>query len=214
MKTRKLLLTAALSICTLCIAVSTASAAAAAAVQHAQRGMSLMKSGSIEQAIAEFKQATSIDPNFGDAHYNLGMLYHLKAAGENHVDPKDIQGAIPIQSYKKKWTSGLEDLRSAANEFKEAIRLQPSAADAHFKLGLIYDNMGETDKAIAEYREAMKLDPKGPDGLDARNNYALILHFVQGRTNQAIDELQAVLAANPNHQYAKENIKKIQASQK
>jgi tetratricopeptide (TPR) repeat protein len=213
MKIRKILVHFIVSICTLCIVASMASATDPTAIQDAQKGISLMKRGNIDQAITQFKQAISKDQNFVDAHYNLGMLYHLKAAEKNQVNPKDIQGAIPIQSYKKKWKAGLEELRLAETEFKEVIRLQPSAADAHFKLGLIYDNMGDTENAIREYRDAMKLDPRGPDGLDARNNYALILHFVKGNSKEAIKELQTVLSINPNH-FAKENIKKIQASQK
>lgn len=213
MKATSLLIQIALCISIMIYEVSTASAIDATAVKAYNSGVSFVENGNFDQGIAELKRAISIDQNFADARYNLGMAYHLKAASINKVDPRDLQGATPIQSYRKKWTLGLDELRMAINEFKEVLRLQPLAADAHFKLGLLFDNVGDTENAIAQYREAMRIDPKGPDGLDARSNYALILHVVNGQSKEAIEELRAVLSVNPNHP-AKRNIAKIIEGQK
>lgn len=175
------------------------------ASQLAQEALFLKQNGQLDQAIEEFKKAIAIDGNYADAHYNLGMIYHMKAAQENNISTRDLNTNFPTQSYKKKWEN-IEKLDLAINEFNEVLRLEPNAADAHLKLGLLYDNKGDIDNAMIEYRKTVDLDPTGPDGLDARNNIALILFYVQGNKEDAIKELEALIEINPNH-FAKENLK-------
>lgn len=175
------------------------------ASQLAQKGLSLKQRGQLDQAIEEFKKAIAIDRDYADAHYNLGMTYHMKAAQKNNINVENLDTNFPGQDYRSKWKD-VKELNLAINEFKEVLRLQPNAADAHFKLGLLYDNKGDIAKAMAEYREAVRLDPNGPDGLDSRSNIALILFYVQGKKDDAIKELEALLKISPNH-FAKENLK-------
>ena len=49
--------------------------------------------------------------------------------------------------------------REAANHFKEAIRLKPELADAHFNLGQSLWLLGEQRKAISCMQEALMLEP-------------------------------------------------------
>lgn len=44
-------------------------------------------------------------------------------------------------------------------EFREAIRLKPDYANAHYNLGFALSDKGELDGAIAEFREALRLNP-------------------------------------------------------
>lgn len=48
------------------------------AVAYNNRGVSLMKALRLLEAEADFLQATSIDPNLAEAHFNLGILYAYK----------------------------------------------------------------------------------------------------------------------------------------
>ena len=173
--------------------------------EYAQKGLSLTNRGQLDQAIAEFKKAIAIDRNHADAHYNFVMVYHFKAAQNNKINTRDLSATFPTQTYRTKWTK-VEELDLAINEFKEVLRLQPNAADAHFKIGLLYDNKADITNAMREYREAIRLDPKGLDGQDSRGNIALILFYVQGKKDEAIKELDVLLKINPNHP-AKENLK-------
>ena len=65
-----------------------------------------MTKGQLDEAIAEYKQAITLDPKFALAHYNLGIA--LRAKGQ-------VEAAIA--------------------EFKQAIRLDPKLALAHNNLG-------------------------------------------------------------------------------
>ncbi|MEN3041118.1 MAG: tetratricopeptide repeat protein [Bacteroidia bacterium] len=48
------------------------------AVAYNNRGVSLMKAMRLLEAEADFLQATSLDPNLAEAHYNLAILYAYK----------------------------------------------------------------------------------------------------------------------------------------
>ena len=44
-------------------------------------------------------------------------------------------------------------------EFTEAIRLDPTYAEAYYRRGLAYDDMEKVDKAEADFDEAIRLSP-------------------------------------------------------
>ncbi len=45
------------------------------AKKHFELGLSYVKSGKHLEAVNAFKQAIRIEPDYADAHYNLGILY-------------------------------------------------------------------------------------------------------------------------------------------
>ena len=49
--------------------------------------------------------------------------------------------------------------------FKQAIRLKPNYADAHYFLGLAYLLIDDKGSALEEYKTLKKLDPKNVDEL-------------------------------------------------
>ncbi|MDI6827925.1 MAG: tetratricopeptide repeat protein, partial [Armatimonadota bacterium] len=62
----------------------------------------------------------------------------------------------------------------AMREYREAIRLDPTLAEAHSNLGVILKDLGKLDEAIKEYREAIRLDPALGE---AHNNLAIALYL-------------------------------------
>lgn len=54
--------------------------------------------------------------------------------------------------------------KEAEKSFLDLIRTDPRAADAHYNLGVIYDeHLGDRKKAAQHYRTYLKLDPSGAD---------------------------------------------------
>ena len=51
-------------------------------------------------------------------------------------------------------------LREAETLFREAIRLAPTLAQAHFKLGNSLNRQGRLAEAVASYRNALRIDPR------------------------------------------------------
>src|SRR5262249_53674769 len=117
---------------------------------HNNLGIALKDKGDLDGAIACYRQALRLDPQFALAHTNLGAA--LKDKG-------DLNGAIACH--------------------RRALRLDPRFARAHINLGAALWAQGNRDVAIAYYRQALRLDPKdarthnflawllavGPDGL-------------------------------------------------
>jgi tetratricopeptide (TPR) repeat protein len=50
--------------------------------------------------------------------------------------------------------------KNAEGHFLEAIRLSPQDADLHLWLGIYYKSYGQGAQAAAEFRAALKLDPR------------------------------------------------------
>lgn len=91
-------------------------------------------------------------------------------------------------------------LKGSGNDFeeaiiacREAIRLQPYSADAHYTLGLSLQKTGRTDDAIDSYSRTLKVRPSyGP----AWNNLAGLI-YSQGRADEAIETYRRGLEILP-----------------
>ena len=56
----------------------------------------------------------------------------------------------------------MKDWRRAANELREALRLDPDSAEAHNHHGYALEKIGKLNGALKEYRTATGLDPTDP----------------------------------------------------
>jgi tetratricopeptide (TPR) repeat protein len=84
--------------------------------------------------IAQYQMALEINPNYAEAHNNLGNALLQKG-----------------------------QLGPAIAEFQKALEINPKFAQAHGNLGLAFFQLGQADDAITECQEALRLDPNlGP----------------------------------------------------
>ena len=88
------------------------------------------------------------------------------------------------------WFARKGDLRCAAAAFKQALRLDPHSAEAHFDLGLVRQSQQQPAAAISEFRLALQYDP----GLQLAH---CALGSSLGDPNVAEAEFRKALAANP-----------------
>src|ERR1700704_6470993 len=51
------------------------------------------------------------------------------------------------------------DLDGAIREYRQALRLRPRNAKAHYEIGLALKIKGDLDGSISEYRQAIRIDP-------------------------------------------------------
>src|ERR1019366_7415070 len=96
---------------------------------HNDLGVTLSKKGDLDGAIAEFREALRLDPNYGPAHFNLGLTLL-----------RDSKTKAGREMIGKHW-------ENVVAEFGEATRLQPNNDVAHYELGWVLEMRGERDRA-------------------------------------------------------------------
>jgi tetratricopeptide (TPR) repeat protein len=106
-------------------------------------------------------------------------------------------------------------LASALGNYQVALNLRPDYPEAHYNLGLVYEDLQKEDEAIASYRFVVEQDPESVDPLTwlkANNNLAR-LYILQDDTRNAVPLLiQSLQAITPEQVEAEVDFAKIQYS--
>lgn len=78
-------------------------------------------------------------------------------ASAAHAPP----GTSPARVYDAEgvWFAQQGNVNCAVAAFRQALRLQPHLAEAHFDLGLVWQSQQKTAEAIGEFRLALQYDP-------------------------------------------------------
>jgi serine/threonine protein kinase/tetratricopeptide (TPR) repeat protein len=151
-----------------------------AAYESYARGMMNLRQAtreSIDRAIAAFDDATKHDPEYARAWAALGGAYGLK--GSFLSMPDMVNQAIVLE--------------------RRALGLDPDLADAHMWLGNGLLGIGQTDEAIAEIREAMRLDPENGQ---AYQSLARAYWVGLGDFKTAIPLFERAIELNPEAGYS------------
>jgi len=74
----------------------------------------------------------------------------------------------------------------AVAQLKEALRLDPGLAEAHYHLGSVREALGEATKAIEDYTEAIRIKPDYADAFNERAN----VYYALGDTDRAIADFR------------------------
>jgi tetratricopeptide (TPR) repeat protein len=124
------------------------------------------------QEILQMEQNKQMKKDLEDATEKIrnldydGALGILKKALQ--TDPKNVNALyLTGLSYSKK-----KMYPEAREALEQVTALTPDFAPAHFQLGVCLQKLGEKEKALEQYREVIRLDPKN---LDNYFNAALIL---------------------------------------
>lgn len=170
-------------------------------------GRFYMDAGELERARAMFEQAERIAPNWAPPYVGMASYYttlpFLSDVAPAEVLPKaraalvqalTLDETLPeahaanayIRAYYE-W-----DWRAAEQEFRRAIELRPSYADAYFSYSRFLASRQRLDEAIAQLDRSVELDPLSP-GLLA--NRALLDYFA-GRYDAAGNRLREILASD------------------
>ncbi|HZD47999.1 MAG TPA: tetratricopeptide repeat protein, partial [Silvibacterium sp.] len=81
-----------------------------------------------------------------------------------------------------------------ADEFQEALQIDPKYSQAALYLGRVYNALYEDQKALSSFRTAIEIDP---DYLEARSSYAGAL-LDGGDLDEAVRQLNTVTQRDPN----------------
>ena len=94
----------------------------------------------------------------------------------------------------------------AEKEYRKAIRINPTLAEAHNNLGLLLENLKQYEEAEKEYRKAIELKNDLPDkGALVYNNLGVLLRHLK-RLEEAEKEFREAIRINPNRALAHYNL--------
>jgi tetratricopeptide (TPR) repeat protein len=112
-------------------------------------------------------------------------------------DPKAVEHLKTAIDLKKKG-----DPIAAEAHYREAIRLDPSYAEAHYSYAILLADRGDTNGAISENKKAIDIQK---NYAEAHFNLALLLRK-KGDKDAAIKEYERAIAAAPNYVTAHFNL--------
>lgn len=131
---------------------------------HFQKGEALRAAKNFDAALAEYREALRLKPDYAAAHFGLGITFRDKgdladAAAEFREvireRPNDIgaHSALGLTLFRR------GDFDGAIAEYREAARLNSQDAETHYLLASALDKKGDHEGAVAEYRETLRLKP-------------------------------------------------------
>jgi tetratricopeptide (TPR) repeat protein len=137
------------------------------AAGHLNRGIDLAEAKRYEEAIAAYKDAIRLDPEYGAPHHNLGIAYYyLKRYKESITENMEAirLGYTPLGVHINLGNSYYElgDTKKAIDSLEEGLRVNRFSGEyiemVHNNLGIFYEKTGESEKAIKHYEEAVRLN--------------------------------------------------------
>jgi TolB-like protein/Tfp pilus assembly protein PilF len=167
--------------------------------------------GDVQDSIRLFESVIARDATFAQAHAGLAAAY--QASGATSVGVLPVVDTIPKAAVAARRAlvldAGLSEahrILATADEqawrwadaeahYRSAVEAGPSDADAHLELGAHLLCQGRVDEGLALARHGRALDPLWPD----RTVRLAWLLYHGRRYDEAIKELQTVLAADPDN---------------
>jgi tetratricopeptide (TPR) repeat protein len=143
------------------------------------------------------QRALAIDDAYMPAFNQLALYYFQlakKRAGAVRGSSKSGKGRQVITHASAQKRADVQQLELAALVCSQAIRKNANYAPIHNTAGLIQNELGQVNGAVAEFATAAKLDPKF---FEAQMNYAAVNLGFRG-FEQAAQAYKKALAMRPN----------------
>lgn len=127
-------------------------------------GLGLASQGRFAEAIGKYERALKIDPHSATTYNNLGLS--LQALGRTDQALRCYSRALELnpESLSARLNLGRELLRLRQSDqvlaLLEPVRLKaPKAIELRNLIGSAYEQLGQHQKAVDEFEEALRLDP-------------------------------------------------------
>jgi tetratricopeptide (TPR) repeat protein len=127
------------------------------------------KTGRIRDAVTEAQDIIKRDPNNLEAHKLLGRIY-LRSLGDMPGNGSD------------------NILKLAIDQYEQIVKIEPNSVDDHLLLGRLYRLNNDLQKAEAELKTAIKLDPSSEEAVTT----LALLYSDEGDTARSLQVLSSV----------------------
>ena len=177
---------------------------------HCDLGVAYLESEMPAEAIAEFRKAIDVDPDFVTAHVGLGTVY--LQMGQLDDAENAAREALRIDTDADAARQLLDDIRQARPEppqpepAEETVSSTDTAdVQQNLERGLAFLNSRQYEQAAAAFKRAIKADA---DSMEA--HYGLGQAYLEiGAYGAAKASAEAALKLNPNSQKVRELIQVI-----
>jgi tetratricopeptide (TPR) repeat protein len=135
-----------------------------------ESGNAMAREWRLDEAIAAYRQAIRLRPDYADAHTNLGIALVKQQEKPSEavvvlreairLKPGDASAhfalGTALHQLMSRGEHGQRKLDEVIREYREAVRLYPGSADASFALGKLLSRLGRFDEAITAYQDATR----------------------------------------------------------
>jgi Flp pilus assembly protein TadD len=150
-------------------------------------GAALQRRGRLDDAIAQYREALRIAPTDPNVHVNLGdSLIKIQRPEEAIAEYSKAEALLSAGHFAPENQAGLDRRLS----------------EAHLDLGIARANAGAIDRAVLEFREAVRLNP---GSASAQNNLGSAL-FHTNRAEEALEHLMEAVRLQPDDPAAQSNL--------
>jgi tetratricopeptide (TPR) repeat protein len=170
-------------------------------IRHAyvNRGIAFMDTGRLEQALADFNRAISMNATDHLALYNRGLLFaklNLVAQAISDYNAAILAKPSYYEVYNNRGIlyERLGRFNEAMADYNEAIALNPAYHKAYINRAVMFDRAGQVDRALTDLTQAISLNSYDPD---AYYNRGLMFHKI-GQLDRALRDFDAAVSLSPN----------------
>lgn len=176
-------------------------------MQHHRRSGELAATGHLAAATDCYRKIVELQPDFAEAHGNLGALLErqdkLDEAADCCLRALELKPDFAAASYNlgsvREKQGRIDD---ALAGYRQACRLAPDFVDAHLNLGPLLEKQGLLDEALNCCRHAVEL---APDRSTAHNNLGGVLAR-QGKRDEAARCYRRAIELDPTSAEAHNNL--------
>jgi adenylate cyclase len=183
---------------------------------RAQELLSRKTQEGVEQARALLEEAVDLDPEYAEAYAALGYTHLAELIFAWTDDPEALdraralgEKALAVQGSNCAAHTLLGQVHlwekrhdEAIAEIRQAVSLEPNAAQWHAALGEVLTWAGRPEEALEHLERALRLDPKYPAWYLWNVGHAL---YLMGDYDSAVEALDRALTRNesfwPSHVY-------------
>jgi serine/threonine protein kinase/tetratricopeptide (TPR) repeat protein len=150
--------------------------------------------GDFAGAVPLFQRAIKLDPNLAIAYASLGTTYHnlgeKEMAAENTRRAYELRAMVSerekfyIESHYHHFVTG--DLEKARQVYETWGQMYPREEVPPMNLGVIYQSLGQYDKSLAGFREALRLTPN--DVLSYANLAGVLVNMNRRKEAKSVAE--------------------------
>ena len=167
---------------------------------YLNRAVARMERGEVsdpDRAISDLTEAIDIRPDYAAAYVNRAGA-HMMRGGSGDLDRAfdDLERALEIDpdlavAYIYRGEEG--DLQLAAEDFSRTIDLTPDSPKAHFNRRLLYSDLEDWNRSLADLRRASDLSPYDP----VFNNALCWQLGVRGQPEEALPFCDLAVEVDP-----------------